>query len=123
VAILVVINVGAVGWLFHRADYQNIYLPVVEFLNSPPHVRERVMGSAELGFQIGFERLTDDYRLGYYSGKRAAVIVVEENYEGRFRRYQTQEPAVFRHVMKTLSEARKVFDNGRYRVYELSAGG
>ena len=123
VAILVVVNVGAVGWLFHRADYQNIYLPVVEFLNSPPHVRERVMGSAELGFQIGFERLTDDYRLGYYSGKRAAVIVVEENYEGRFRRYQTQEPAVFRHVMKTLSEARKVFDNGRYRVYELSAGG
>jgi hypothetical protein len=121
-AILVVVNVGAVGWLFHRADYQNIYLPVVQFLNSPTHVRENVIGSAELGFQIGFERLTDDFRLGYYSGKRAGVIVVEENYEGMFRRYQTQEPDVYRHVTKTLSGARKVFDNGRYRVYELSAG-
>jgi hypothetical protein len=118
----VVVNVGAVGWLFHRADYQNIYLPVVQFLNSPTHVRENVIGSAELGFQIGFERLTDDFRLGYYSGKRAGVIVVEENYEGMFRRYQTQEPDVYRHVTKTLSGARKVFDNGRYRVYELSAG-
>jgi len=95
VAILVVVNVGAVGWLFHRADYQNTYLPVVEFLNSPPHVRERVIGSAELGFQIGFERLTDDYRLGYYSGSAQRSLLSRRTTKAGFDDIRRKNPPSF----------------------------
>jgi 4-amino-4-deoxy-L-arabinose transferase-like glycosyltransferase len=118
---LVLVNVGLVGWLLHRADYQNTYGPVVQFLRTAPNDRATVMGSAELGFQIGFDRLTDDTRLGFYSRKRPDLVVVEEIYEGWFRKHEAREPDVYRHVRTVLAGARKVFDNGRYRVYSVSS--
>jgi hypothetical protein len=117
----VLVNVGLVGWLFHRADYQRRYLPVVEFLRAKPNDRASVIGTGELGFQIGFDRVSDDTRLGFYSGKRPDLIVVEDIYEGWFRKHQTREPDVYRHVRKMLAGARKVFDNGQYRVYSVSS--
>ena len=121
IAGLVTVNLGLVGWLLHRADYENSYMPVVQFLRTAPQDHARVMGSAELGFQIGFDRLTDDTRLGFYSGKRPDLVVVEEIYEGWFRKHEAREPAVYRHVQGTLAGARKVFDNGRYHVFSVSS--
>ena len=118
---LVLVNAGLVGWLLHRTDYQSTYLPVVQFLRTTPNDRARVMGSAELGFQIGFDRLTDDTRLGFYSRKRPDLVVVEEIYQGWFRKHEAREPDVYRHVRTTLAGARKVFDNGRYQVYSVGA--
>ena len=118
---LVLVNVGLVGGLLHRMDYQRRYLPVAQFLQTTPNNRATVMGSAELGFQIGFDRLTDDTRLGFYSRKRPDFVVVEEIYEGWFRKHEAREPDVYRHVRTMLAGARKVFDNGRYRVYSVSS--
>jgi hypothetical protein len=117
----VVVNVGLVGWLLHREDYQSKYMPVVEFLRTTQNEHARIMGSAELGFQVGFDRVNDDTRLGYYSGKTPDLIVVEGIYEGWFRKHETREPDVYRHVRATLAAARKVFDNGQYRVYSVSS--
>jgi len=118
---LVLVNVGLVGWLVHRSDYQSSYLPVVQFLRTGPNDRARVIGSAELGFEIGFDRLSDDTRLGFYSGKRPDLIVVGDIYEGWFTKHEAREPDVYRYVRTTLSSARKVFDNGRYRVYSVAS--
>jgi 4-amino-4-deoxy-L-arabinose transferase-like glycosyltransferase len=118
---LVLVNLGLVGRLVHHADYQRTYLPVVQFLRTAPNDRGTVIGSAELGFQIGFDRLTDDTRLGFYSRKRPDFVVVEEIYQGWFRKHEAREPDVYRHVRTTLAGARKVFDNGRYQVYSVSA--
>lgn len=117
----VVVNVGLVGWLLHRADYQSKYLPLVEFLRTTPNQRARIFGSAELGFQVGFDRVSDDTRLGYYSRKTPDLIVVEQIYEGWFKKHESREPDVYRHVQTTLAAARKVFDNGQYRVYSVSS--
>ena len=116
----VVVNVGLVGWLVHRADYQSKYLPVVDFLRTTPNEHARIIGTAELGFQVGFDRVSDDTRLGYYSRKRPDLIVVEQIYEGWFRKHEVREPDVYRHVRTTLAAAREVFDNGQYRVYSVS---
>jgi hypothetical protein len=117
----VVVNVGLVGWLLHRADYQSKYLPLVEFLRTSPNEHAQIIGSAELGFQVGFDRVSDDTRLGYYSGKMPDLIVVEQIYEGWFRKHEVREPDVYRHVRSTLGTARKVFDNGQYRVYSVTS--
>jgi len=117
----VVVNVGLVGWLLHRADYESKYMTVVEFLRTAPNEHARIIGSAELGFQVGFDRVSDDTRLGYYSRKTADLIVVEPIYEGWFRKHEAREPDVYRHVRTTLASARKIFDNGEYRVYSVSA--
>lgn len=121
ITILVMLHVGLVGWLSHRKDYQNSYKPVAEFLKSPPNASANLIGSGELGFEVGFDRVTDDTRLGYYSGKQADLIVVEQIYEGWFVKHQRREPDVYRHVATTLSTARNVFDNGRYRVYSVTS--
>jgi len=117
----VLVNVGLVGWLLHREDYQSKYMPVVEFLRTAPNERARIIGSAELGFQVGFDRVRDDTRLGYYSRQQPDLIVVEQIYEDWFRKHQVREPDVYRHVRTTLAAARKVFDNGQYQVYSVSA--
>ena len=117
----VVVNVGLVGWLLHRGDYQSKYLPVVEFLQTSPNQHARIIGSAELGFQVGFDRVNDDTRLGYYSRRMPDLIVVDEIYEGWFRKHEVREPDVYRHVRAKLAAARKVFDNGEYRVYSVSS--
>ena len=117
----VVVNVGLVGWLLHRADYQSKYMPVVEFLRTTPNEHARIIGSAELGFQVGFDRVSDDTRLGFYSRKMPDLIVVEPIYEAWFRKHDVREPDVYRHVRTTLAAARKVFDNGEYRVYSVSS--
>jgi hypothetical protein len=117
----VVVNIGLVGWLAHRTDYQSKYMPVVEFLRATPNEHARIIGSAELGFQVGFDRVSDDTRLGYYSRKMPDLIVVEHIYEGWFRKHEVREPDVYRHVRTTLAAARKVFDNGQYRVYSVTS--
>jgi len=115
----VAVNVGVVGWLLYRADYQSKYLPVVQFLRAAPNEHARIIGSAELGFQVGFDRVNDDTRLGYYSRKKPDLIVVEQIYAGWFRKHEIREPDVYRHVRTTLAAARKVFDNGEYQVYSV----
>jgi hypothetical protein len=118
---LVAVNVGLVSWLVYRTDYQSRYLPVIEFLRTAPNEHARIIGSAELGFQVGFDRVSDDTRLGYYSKKKPDLIVVEPIYDGWFRKHEVREPDVYRHVRTTLAGARKVFDNGLYRVYSVSS--
>lgn len=115
------VNVGLVGWLAHRTDYQAKYMPVVEFLRTAPNEHARIIGSAELGFEVGFDRVNDDTRLGFYSRKTPDLIVVEQIYDGWFRKHEVREPDVYRHVRTTLAAARKVFDNGQYRVYSVSS--
>jgi hypothetical protein len=118
---LVVVNVGMVTWLVHRTDFQSKYLPVTEFLRTAPNEHARIIGSAELGFQVGFDRVSDDTRLGYYSRKKPDLIVVEPIYDGWFRKHEVREPDVYRHVQSMLAGGRKVFDNGLYRVYSVSS--
>lgn len=116
----IILNVGIVTLLIFRNDYQTRYVPAIRFLESKLDDHTLVMGSAELAFRIGFDKVKDDYRLGYYSRRRPSLIVVDENYEGWFRRFQTREPDVYRHIRKTLSDdARKVFESDYYRIYSL----
>jgi 4-amino-4-deoxy-L-arabinose transferase-like glycosyltransferase len=103
-----------------RTDlYHKSYLPAVQFLQRTGPPDALVMGSAELGFGLGFDRrFIDDNQLGHLSDKRPDFIVVEEIYEEAFRGHQAQRPQVYEHVMQTLTERyRLVYDQDFYKIY------
>jgi 4-amino-4-deoxy-L-arabinose transferase-like glycosyltransferase len=99
---------------------QKRYMPVIAFLQREMPPEKLLMGSAELGFKLGFDRnLTDDVTLGYYTKKRADFIVVEDlNYGQSFESFRARQPEVYRYVTQMLSsDYRCVYDHNVYKIY------
>jgi 4-amino-4-deoxy-L-arabinose transferase-like glycosyltransferase len=105
--------------------YQKEYKPVIAYLKSTLQPDDLVMGSAELGFSLGFEnpQLVDDVWFGYWSGRRPTVLVVDRWYyelviEGAIER-GIPRPAYFDTLFKSLRLVRELKG---YRIYRsLSA--
>jgi 4-amino-4-deoxy-L-arabinose transferase-like glycosyltransferase len=99
---------------------RNRYLPAVAFLQRNMSSRMLLMGSAELGFKLGFDaNLTDDPTLGYYTGKRADIVVVEDlNYAEEFDSFRRHQPNVYRYINRLLTvDYHCVYDHNFYKIY------
>jgi 4-amino-4-deoxy-L-arabinose transferase-like glycosyltransferase len=119
VAGLLALQVGGVAYRVKQNDYRAKYLPAVEFVKGSSTQPALTMSSAEMAFGLGFDRVVDDLRLGYYSGKRPDFVIVGTTYEGLFGTLQTKEPAVYQHVQKLLTEqCRVAFEHEPYKVYD-----
>jgi hypothetical protein len=94
---------------------QKEYAPMVAFLNLYPGAK--VMGTSALGFGIGFDRVIDDARLGYWSGKSTEFIVSDYWYRWDWNAIFGSEPAVLAHISRTLASYRVVATFGNYTVY------
>jgi len=79
-AALILLQSAYAAALISQGRYASIYRPVIAVLQRDMRPGQLVMGSAELGFGLGFDRVLDDANLGYYSGKRADFIVIDSNY-------------------------------------------
>ena len=109
------IQVLGTAYSASRLQYQREYLPAMAFLRQHPG---GVTGVAELGFALGFQPgLTDDRRLGYYSGKRPSLFVVDKTYEESYDGYRTDRPEIYSYVQEKLARSRLVFQNSLYRIY------
>jgi hypothetical protein len=119
VAALVTLQLGGIIYLAARNDYQNRYLPVITFLKERAATGDLIMGSAELGFQLGFaDNLVDDTRFGFLTGKKPDYLVVEKQYAGYIEMYRAKMPEMDRHVSNLLgSELQLVYQNAEYQVY------
>ena len=119
VAGLVVLQTGGVVMRVAANTYQRQYLPVVQFLQTQAGPGELIMGGAELGFALGFtERLVDDARLGFHSGRHAELIVVDERYQSWFTTILASEPDVQAYVQRLLAERYSpVYSRAPYVVY------
>ena len=96
-------------------DYQN----TVKFLRSagsPP----TIIAAGEFAFAFGLDSgITDDLRLGYYSGRWPPFIVMNDIYRGWMIHSAQLEPPVHRYMVQLLrDEYRLVFWNPRYTVYQ-----
>jgi Dolichyl-phosphate-mannose-protein mannosyltransferase len=120
---LVLLQVGGTVQRAILNPYQKMYMPVVDYLQQHASPDTLVMGSAELGFELGFTpSLIDDVRLGYLSNRRPDLIVVDDRYSEMFRDFAVNSPAVSRHVEATLAnEFVKVYDREPYRIYARRA--
>jgi 4-amino-4-deoxy-L-arabinose transferase-like glycosyltransferase len=100
--------------------YANIFLPATDFLNENAVGKGIIMGSAELGFELGFDGdLVDDHRLGVISGKKPAYIVIDHNrYEDWIPTLQRLEPENYGLVRGLMDRNfHLVFDNKGYKIY------
>lgn len=119
IAGLCVLQISGLAYLIWRNDLRNDYQPVVAFLKANTNESSLVMGSAEYGFGLNFSKiLIDDFRLGYFSGKKPDLIIVGNPYNSAFAAFQTTAPEVHKHIIHLLSdEYRVVYDDDQERVY------
>ena len=114
------LEAGSAVYLVYRDDMHGSYLPAVDFLREHAGKQDLVMGSAELGFQRGFDsNLVDDIRLGFRTGKRPAYIVVEKRYSEWIDWAKTRDPPNYSYIETLLTkESRLAYDQSGYRIYE-----
>lgn len=102
----------------NRSDF----VAASDFLGNRLHGYRLVMASAEFGIPLRFDRrLIDDFRLGYRSGKRPDLIVMDTPryvlWTGLLR---DQDAGNYRYIQNLLSSYHVVYDHGAYRMYERS---
>lgn len=116
--IVVSLNVAPLVYRMRRNDYRSQYLTAVRFLERKLPDNGTLMGGAELGYALGFDRVIDDHTLGYDSRKRANLLAVNADYEEWRETFRTQRPEVDHYIQDTLSRNYDlVFDSGAYKIY------
>jgi hypothetical protein len=101
-------------------EYHKNYLAATSFLLQHAAPSDRIFGSAELAFQLGWDGpLIDDYRLGCRTGKRASYVVLDQNrYVEWIGNLEKQEPETYRFIHNMLDrEFVLVHRDGAYQIY------
>jgi len=104
---------------FRANPYHREYLPAVAFLKAHP-ANGWIMAAPELIFGLNFpSNLLDDYRLGYLTGKRPGIVVLDRNrYQEWIAALRTKEPAAYSYIQSMLErEFKPAFSNAAYRIY------
>jgi hypothetical protein len=118
--IIILIQVGSVLRLVVRNPYKHSYQPVIAYVKAQRQPNDIVMGSSELGFSLGYDGLDDDLRLGFHSGVRPAIIVVDERFREAFAAFTQLEPEATNYIHNRLqNEYRVGYHTDDYTVYLL----
>jgi hypothetical protein len=120
---LFALQAGGLAASMRNDAYSRQYRPVIRWLHSRAAPSALIMGPSELGFELGFTpRLVDDFRLGYYSGKCAAFIVIDPNYRATMDQIRAAHPEIGAYLDRTLSiDYQPVFSNDVYTIYRRLA--
>ena len=111
-----------------RDGYHREFLPAARFVAQQAQPQDLIMGSAELGFALGWgANLVDDYRLGARTGRVPAIVVLDANrYVPGLERLRSFDPDAWRHATGLLEDQfEPAYRNGAYTVYlrRAAAGG
>ena len=118
VAGFLLLQAGGSLYLIWKSPMRLQYRPVIAFVESHSAIGERVVGSAELGFGLGFEgQVWDDEALGYYVGKRPDVIVVSPRYREWWEWARKERPEAYRFITDRLGEYQLALKVDPYEVY------
>jgi hypothetical protein len=92
--------------------------PAVQYLRAHFDRRAFIMGGAGLTFALGPDwNILDDARLGYNSGKRADVVVIDPHWADAVQMMRKLNPPVHAFVVQLLgAEYREVYNQGGYRI-------
>jgi hypothetical protein len=101
-----------------RNPRRTTYDPAVEYLRARFNRQTFIMGSASLIFGLGPDwRILDDFHLGFDSGKRAEVVMIDPHWADGIEMLQAQQPSLYAFVTQLLrSEYREVYNQGGYRI-------
>jgi hypothetical protein len=101
-----------------RNPRRTTYDPAVQYLRARFHRHTFIMGNASLIFGLGPDwNILDDFHLGYNSGKRAEVVVIDPHWADGIEMLQTQQPSTYAFITQLLSaEYQEVYNQGGYRI-------
>jgi 4-amino-4-deoxy-L-arabinose transferase-like glycosyltransferase len=119
ILVFVAIQTGGVLQRIRQDAYHRSFAPAADFLKQRANGGQMIMGSAELGFGLGsFDRLVDDSKLGFYSGKKPDFIVVEEVYRDNFKSIGLRHPDIYQFISSRLAnDYTKIYDHEFYEIY------
>jgi len=121
VALVLGIQLVWIAGAIRQNTYGHAFLPAMEFLDREAPSGSLIIGNSELGFHFGFYggHVVDDASLGYYSGKRADFLVIDDNgYREAFKGFASRDPGLDRYVRAALTEDyRLVYENSVYTIY------
>lgn len=102
------------AWVNPRAS---VFAPAIAAIEGAIGPRGKVIGSAELAFGLGFDRVTDDRILGFESGARPEAIAISSDYAIDLEALRA-EPELARHFDRILGEEyEQTFRNSEYTVF------
>jgi len=101
-----------------RNPRRTTYDPAVAYLRARFNRQTFIMGSASLIFGLGPDwKILDDFHLGYDSGKRPEVVMIDPHWADGIEMLQAQQPSTYDFVTQLLrSEYREVYNQGGYRI-------
>jgi hypothetical protein len=119
--LLVFLQLGWSAYAIAKNPYRNTYLPAIAYLREHAGSNATIIGTGELGFALGFDaNLRDDSALGFYSGRKADFIVLDERaYKQSLLSYAAKVPELDRYVRHILAdEYHRVYDGPFYEIYQ-----
>lgn len=110
----------SISILHIRSDeYHRDYEPTIQDLVRDSAQGKTIVGTAALGFGMGFSGFKDDLRLGMYSGLDPDVLVVDRSYRFFTKNLAEDEPKVFAHIVTMLSSRyRLAAQHGSFWIFE-----
>jgi hypothetical protein len=104
-------------YIIYHDPYHREYLPVTRFVLEQAITGDRIVGSTELGFGIGFDRLVDDKSLGYYAGKPSPdILILSPRYLKWFGQISRENPAIYAFDEQRLSGFEPAFQTPAFTV-------
>ena len=114
----VMLQVGGSAYLIATNPISREYQPAIDFVRQHTTPNDRIVGSAELGFGLGFDNVHDDIALGYFVNRKPNVIVLDKRYQDWHEAQSTKNPAIYKFIRHRLdTEFQLAFQNNTYRVY------
>jgi 4-amino-4-deoxy-L-arabinose transferase-like glycosyltransferase len=119
-SLLIVPQTAGVIRHFRNNPYRAAFLPVADRMRNTLQPGEHVIAGAEFGYVLGFtDALSDDVRLGYYTGVEPRYIVTEGWYRDWFANAINREPAVASHIRNFLDRGYRIsMETGEFVLYE-----
>ena len=118
--VLVPVQLMTTGSRIRQDAYHKRYLATTAFLKRNERPGDLIFGSTELGWELGWKsNLVDDYRLGFLTGKRPDIVVLDKNrYQDWIPRLDAVEPQTYRYTVDLLANRfREAYRNDSYIVY------
>jgi hypothetical protein len=95
------------------------FAPAVRYLRDHYTPSTFIMGNGSLMFGVGPDwKVLDDFRLGYDTGKRPDVIVIDDSWEDRIGMLRQLSPTIWEHTQRVLGGYREVYNQAAYRILE-----
>jgi hypothetical protein len=111
------LQMGGSLYIIYHDPYHRQYLPVTRFVLEQAAPGDRIVGTTELGFGIGFDRLVDDESLGYYAGKPSPdILILSPRYLAWFEQMRRENPPIYAFIEQRLSGFEPAFQTPAFTV-------